>query len=217
MFEAIIDIDTRLFMLFNSQLTNGFFDWFMPFITNAKTWVPLIFFVWLFFVIRGSRRTRIIAFAALIATGSADLFCARVLKKNIYRPRPCSVEETDTFRSRMLIRRRSSMSFPSNHAANTAAFASTVFWGAGYKFGLPLGFMAFMSGYSRVYCGVHYPFDVMTGWLIGAFIGWLTFRIFVWFKPELLESHQQNCDQSMGEPECEEHKSGVDEQTQQES
>ena len=31
--------------------------------------------------------------------------------------------------------------------------------------------MAFMIGLSRVYCGVHYPFDAITGALLGIGLG----------------------------------------------
>lgn len=179
MLDLILQLDCRLFMFFNSYLTNSFFDWFMPFITDAKTWVPLIFLIWLYVIIKGNKRVRVIALAALVATGLADPFCARILKKNIKRSRPCAVEETETFSARMLTSRRGSRSFPSNHAANTAAFAATITFAAGIKLGWPLVIASLLVGYSRVYCGVHYPFDVLMGWLIGTFFGWFMVKVIV--------------------------------------
>jgi undecaprenyl-diphosphatase len=32
-------------------------------------------------------------------------------------------------------------------------------------------------GYSRVYLGVHYPFDVLGGWALGAVLGWAALRL----------------------------------------
>ena len=40
-----------------------------------------------------------------------------------------------------------------------------------------VGILAFIIGYSRIYVGVHYPLDVLTGMIVGAFFGWLFFLI----------------------------------------
>lgn len=61
----------------------------------------------------------------------------------------------------------SSSSFPSGHSASAAAFAA----GVAQEFpqvGAPLAALAAGVGASRVYAGVHYPADVVTGAAIGA-------------------------------------------------
>jgi undecaprenyl-diphosphatase len=32
-------------------------------------------------------------------------------------------------------------------------------------------------GYSRIYLGVHYPGDILVGWISGALIGWVAFKL----------------------------------------
>ena len=38
---------------------------------------------------------------------------------------------------------------------------------------------AFAIMYTQVYVGVHYPFDVLCGALLGCTIGWLTAKLFI--------------------------------------
>ncbi|MBQ5873180.1 MAG: phosphatase PAP2 family protein [Bacteroidales bacterium] len=36
----------------------------------------------------------------------------------------------------------------------------------------------FLTAYSRVYCGVHYPGDVFCGGLLGVVLGWLIYLLY---------------------------------------
>lgn len=173
MLEALIKLDHRLFMFLNGELINGFFDWFMPFITDAKTWMPFVLLAWFLMICRGGKRLRVLALALLLSVGFTDLFCARIVKKSVGRSRPCSLQQTETFKCRLLLPPKTSKSFPSNHSANTAAFAVVTIMVCGLKAGLPLVLLSFLVGYSRIYVGVHFPVDVLAGWLFGALLAWL--------------------------------------------
>ena len=93
---------------------------------------------------------------------SADLVVA-VLKRVVDRDRPYVVLPE----AEPLLRWDVSASFPSGHAATSAAGAVIL----GYLLGRRAWGVAALAAavaYSRVYIGVHYPLDVLVGAAIGA-------------------------------------------------
>lgn len=117
--------------------------------------------------------------ALVLAMGVTDLTCNAV-KHAVPRLRPLhSVAGTYHYESGQWLRlpadfvpdRERDTSFPSAHAANTAALTllAMMFWPRLRRglWALPL-----LVGWSRVYVGKHYPLDVAAGWLLGLILGW---------------------------------------------
>ena len=98
------------------------------------------------------------------------------------RPRPCRVEALqDTMR--FVADGCGRYGYFSAHAANSmgaAVFLGLVLqrW---YKY-LPfllLGW-AVLTAYSRIYLGVHYPLDIITGMFFGGVLGWVFYKLQLW-------------------------------------
>lgn len=170
MLESLQQLDTNLFYFFNRQLANIVFDYLMPFITNKKSWYP----VWLITIIlllwKGGKRGRWALLIAILAFGLADPLVNRILKPLFQRVRPCNALED----VHLLVRRSRGLSMPSSHAANFFAVA-TVFSYFYRKYQWIFWFLAALVAYSRVAVGVHYPFDILAGSLVGICCGlvWL--------------------------------------------
>jgi undecaprenyl-diphosphatase len=119
-----------------------------------------------------NRREWVIGSLILAGVVGATDALGTQLKGLVQRPRPCltlpDVQE--------LLGCGGAFSFPSNHAANTAAAAAffQILYPRSGWLSWPL---VLAIGMSRVYIGAHYLTDVVGGWvvggLIGAAIGWL--------------------------------------------
>jgi undecaprenyl-diphosphatase len=102
------------------------------------------------------------------------LFMANVILKlcNLiyFRPRPFVGHEVN-----LLFYRPTDSSFPSNPA--TVGFSLAVaIWLHNRRLGALLLVLATLFGLSRIYCGVHYPSDIIAGALLGALSAYLVVK-----------------------------------------
>ena len=167
MFSFFSSQDTALFYLVNGYGQNSFFDWFMPFMTELKnfTYVLIALGVWILWKERKAGLIFLL-FVGLTLT-ITDQLSSKVLKEIIGRVRPCHVLEN----VHMLTDCNTSYSFPSSHAVNI--FAAAWFLAQPLGRAAPVFFgIAAIVAYSRVYIGIHYPFDVVGGAAIGLLIAW---------------------------------------------
>lgn len=166
MLEILHSIDLWLFHLINGVLHVGILDWFMPFLTDLnkqKIAQIIVLLVWLTLLLKGGERGRTVALLLIPLILFSDQLSSHVIKPLVGRLRPCHVLSD----VRLLVPCGSGLSFPSSHAVNNFA-AATLF--AYYYKRWWWTFFTFAStvAYSRVYVGVHYPFDVAGGAVIGA-------------------------------------------------
>ncbi|MBP7633928.1 phosphatase PAP2 family protein [Candidatus Ozemobacteraceae bacterium] len=167
--ETILAADRSLFHLLNGVWTCGFLDLAMPLVTDAKLWAPFLIVAWLWLIFGAQGRHRALALLLALGIGGSDYLTSGIIKKAVGRKRPCCMESD----ARLLVPCKSSKSFPSSHAANTAAAAAVIWLEAGTPAGATFAFVSFVVGYSRISIGVHYPADVAVGWLAGVLVAFV--------------------------------------------
>ena len=158
-------LDIKLFYLINNGTQNQIFDILMPWITKRNNWWPFIGAALIYLLAFGKRKGRAAVVVVGISVGLSDYTASSVIKPFIDRIRPCHILEGVN----LLVTCTKSSSFPSSHAANIFALAVA---GSYYfrRASVPLFILAFLISYSRIYVGVHYPFDVVGGALFGTMI-----------------------------------------------
>ena len=178
MINKIVEIDKLIMVFFNKTISNPIFDYIMPIITNQNFLVfsGLILIGYLAYY--GEKRGRITIVVLLIAASFSDAICFQVIKPWVGRIRP-SHEFYDYIN--LLVSKGGKYSFPSNHAANSFVFATVLSYFY-EKNKTPLYILASVIAFSRVYVGVHYPLDIVSGAIIGYIISWIILSMWVIIK-----------------------------------
>jgi undecaprenyl-diphosphatase len=96
------------------------------------------------------------AFALALSHGLVQL-----VKRSVNRARPRMPVGLES-----LVRAPDRFSFPSGHSAASLSVALPLALALGGLVGLGIVVVALLVGFSRSYLGVHYPGDVLAGWLL---------------------------------------------------
>lgn len=175
--QSIKQIDQSIFLFFNG-MDNPFWDVVMPLFTQTATW-SIFYLTLLYFIIRKYRMKAIAALVLLaLSIVIADQFSVFV-KETVQRLRPTHDPDIQHL-VHNVYRKGGLYGYFSSHATNTfavAAFTARMF--KNIRFQLLIYFWAALVSYTRIYLGVHYPFDVLTGALVGLLIGQLMYRLFL--------------------------------------
>ncbi len=193
MLEKILEIDSELFLFLNN-LGSETFDQFWLWITNQFAWIP-VFMIILYLVFKnlGWRHALLIlVIIALLITVTDQT--SNIIKGTFQRLRPGNNPELNgLFRA---VQIRKSFSFISGHASNSMAVAFFL-----YKVMRPylkyMGFIflwPFVFAYSRIYLGLHYPLDILVGYLYGIIMAFIMLRIYVYFRDTFFPDYKEKLD-----------------------
>ena len=145
----------------------------MPFLTSKTNWYPVWLALTIFLLWKYRLKGIVFVMIIILAVGLSDIIAYRIIKPWVSRVRPCNVIEG----VHLLAPKRNTWSFPSNHAANFFALATMLtFLFNKYKYIFYI--IAVLVAYSRVAVGVHYPFDILAGALLGFLIAKLIIFLF---------------------------------------
>lgn len=179
MIHWLSEADKAVFLFLNG-IHNNFLDILMTWITNKYTWFPLygLLIVWLAFRFR-LKGLGILIFT-IIVVALCDQVTSSFMKPFFERLRPCHAPDIRNL-THLVTSCGGLYGFASSHAANSFGMAVFLFlvFKKTYRWFVYFLIWAALVSYSRIYVGVHYPGDVMTGALVGclfAFLAYIFYR-----------------------------------------
>jgi undecaprenyl-diphosphatase len=182
-------LDQSIFIFLNG-LHCPFLDPVMYWGTNTTTWMPLYLLLLYLTVKKYKWQTLwVFLFAVLMIITSDQL--SNLFKEWVARPRPTH-EPGLTGLHTVNGYSGGQFGFFSGHASNNLAVAVYVIILLGRPFAyFPMLMLlwAFFMAYTRIYLGVHYPGDILAGWLAGGLIGWGFGQLCGWFVRKPLGNH----------------------------
>lgn len=133
-------------------------DTVMVFLSNKTRYLYFVILIFMWF--RNNFYKKIILYAGISA--GVTLFINRIIQLFYFKPRPFIFH-----RVRLLIPSKNNSSFPSKHTALAFAVATSVLFHQRF-IGSIMWLLAILTGFSRIWVGHHYPFDIIGSAVIGS-------------------------------------------------
>lgn len=179
MLEKLVDLDQWLLQLINKSFLSQYPDFWL-FVTDVIHWIPvyLLLFLLLFIFLKG--RTAIVASVHLVITTAITLGLTNFVKNQVKRLRPNN--DLDLLNQINILQMPENYSFWSGHSAVSIAvvvfFILVIYSSKKSRWWFLFFIWPLLFGISRLFIGVHYPLDVITGYIAGTFIGYGFYKIY---------------------------------------
>lgn len=199
MLDRILDFDTNLFRLIN-HCRSGFGDWFFSIFSAHITIAIAVVLITIYVLFKNNFKywylyVLVIGLCFLLA----DRISVMCFKDVFCRLRPShALSDAITVKlkhfSYLIYDNKGGFyGFVSSHAANTFSIIMVMFLimrkHKATIFSSLIIVWGILTGYSRVYCGYHYPGDVLCGALLGIAIGVVIYFIYKYLFNKLESFH----------------------------
>lgn len=184
MLESIVELDKSVFYFLN-DLHSPLFDVAMSLFTRTEVWVVLFVAIIVSIVKLFHKKAILVVLSLVLVVLIADQF-TNVIKESVGRLRPTHdplMQDLVHF----VKRKGGKFSYFSAHAANTfgvAMYLTMLF--KNKTFGFVIFTWAVIASYTRIYLGLHFPGDILTGVAFGLLLGWAVYQLNLYIERRFL-------------------------------
>jgi undecaprenyl-diphosphatase len=175
--EVIKQIDQSLLLYLNS-FHNDFWDKAVTIFTSIEIWVPFYLLI-IYYIIKIYKKNSVYILILIgLSIAVSDQFSG-LIKNSVERLRPTHDPAIGNL-IHNVYSRGGTFGFFSAHAANTftlAIISARLFKNKMYT--ILIFIWAILVSYTRIYIGLHYPGDILTGWIWGFLAGLAFFQLMV--------------------------------------
>ena len=178
MTELLLELDRNLLLKLNSWHA-PWLDSVMVILTNGLSWLPLFLLIIGLMIYKFRWQSIVMILFIALVIFLTDRISAGLIKPWIGRLRPSHEPELEGYLHLVNGYKGGLYSFVSSHAANAFGVA-TFLWlvlRKQIKWIWVMFIWATIFSYSRIYLGVHYPFDILGGGVLGALIALLVNKL----------------------------------------
>lgn len=182
-------LDKDVFWTFNKLLATPCTDWLMPWISDVRVYLPGLILLAVFLIFRDRARGRWVLVGIGLLILLTDWTTSQIWRPLFERPRPwAALVGVHYFKHgawlvttpEIVAQAKNVFGLPSAHAANSFGLA-TYLVNFYPRLGRALMIAAGVIGLSRIYLGMHYPGDILAGFIWGGLSGmgvaWLVKKV----------------------------------------
>lgn len=154
--------DTIFFFLYNLAYQSKIFDGIIIFFAVYFLYIVIVLALLFLFRVFNWKE-----FILICVSGGFAWIFAKILKILIHTPRPF-----DIFSQVHSLFLETGYAFPSGHTAVASAIAFALFF-INKKIGYIFIFFTLIIGIARIIAGVHFPIDILGGFILGGIVSYL--------------------------------------------